>query len=186
MILLKLLSEVSHLVLLSINVFLFCFFQMSTGVLFLQEGKVEAEEFTEQLYQELKSTPQPCLVPFLKVPQQRQLKHLAAVYHYLLMLLLKREHITLGIPTRFFCWARLAYLTLSFLLILSRKVFLLSVTWLQTPTHLSSRRLLSPPPAAGWPSPTLRKAPAPVSRSANTHPSRHFTTHPFKIISKKV
>lgn len=25
------------------------------------------EEFTEQLYRELKSTPQPCLVPFLKV-----------------------------------------------------------------------------------------------------------------------
>lgn len=37
---------------------------------FLQEGKVEAEEFTEQLYQELKSTPQPCLVPFLKVISQ--------------------------------------------------------------------------------------------------------------------
>lgn len=33
----------------------------------LQEGKLEAEEFTEQLYRELKSTPQPCLVPFLKV-----------------------------------------------------------------------------------------------------------------------
>ncbi|XP_051803623.1 transcription initiation factor TFIID subunit 4B-like [Acanthochromis polyacanthus] len=32
----------------------------------LLEGKVEAEEFTEQLYDELKSTPQPCLVPFLK------------------------------------------------------------------------------------------------------------------------
>lgn len=37
---------------------------------FLQEGKVEAEEFTEQLYEELKSTPQPCLVPFLKVISQ--------------------------------------------------------------------------------------------------------------------
>ncbi|XP_029988611.1 LOW QUALITY PROTEIN: transcription initiation factor TFIID subunit 4B-like [Sphaeramia orbicularis] len=32
----------------------------------LLEGKLEAEEFTEQLYRELKSTPQPCLVPFLK------------------------------------------------------------------------------------------------------------------------
>lgn len=31
---------------------------------------MEAEEFTEQLYQELKSTPQPCLVPFLKVVSQ--------------------------------------------------------------------------------------------------------------------
>ena len=28
---------------------------------------MEPQEFTEQLYQELKSTPQPCLVPFLKV-----------------------------------------------------------------------------------------------------------------------
>lgn len=36
-------------------------------LLSLQEGKMEAEQFTEQLYQELKSTPQPCLVPFLKV-----------------------------------------------------------------------------------------------------------------------
>ncbi|KAF6732566.1 Transcription initiation factor TFIID subunit 4 [Oryzias melastigma] len=33
----------------------------------LLEGKMEAEEFTELLYDELKSTPQPCLVPFLKV-----------------------------------------------------------------------------------------------------------------------
>ncbi|XP_041862897.1 transcription initiation factor TFIID subunit 4-like isoform X2 [Melanotaenia boesemani] len=32
----------------------------------LLEGRMEAEEFTEQLYDELKSTPQPCLVPFLK------------------------------------------------------------------------------------------------------------------------
>ncbi|XP_054644598.1 transcription initiation factor TFIID subunit 4-like isoform X2 [Dunckerocampus dactyliophorus] len=32
----------------------------------LLEGKLEVEEFTEALYQELKSTPQPCLVPFLK------------------------------------------------------------------------------------------------------------------------
>ncbi|XP_036067573.1 transcription initiation factor TFIID subunit 4 isoform X2 [Oryzias melastigma] len=32
----------------------------------LLEGKMEAEEFTELLYEELKSTPQPCLVPFLK------------------------------------------------------------------------------------------------------------------------
>ncbi|XP_024909837.1 transcription initiation factor TFIID subunit 4-like [Cynoglossus semilaevis] len=41
----------------------------------LLEGKLEAEEFTEQLYQELKSTPQPCLVPFLKksLPAVRRL-----------------------------------------------------------------------------------------------------------------
>ncbi|XP_030583936.1 transcription initiation factor TFIID subunit 4-like isoform X2 [Archocentrus centrarchus] len=32
----------------------------------LLEGKLEAKEFTEQLYDTLKSTPQPCLVPFLK------------------------------------------------------------------------------------------------------------------------
>ncbi|XP_073333068.1 transcription initiation factor TFIID subunit 4 [Pagrus major] len=32
----------------------------------LLEEKLEAEEFTEKLYHELKSTPQPCLVPFLK------------------------------------------------------------------------------------------------------------------------
>ncbi|TMS20112.1 Transcription initiation factor TFIID subunit 4B [Larimichthys crocea] len=36
-------------------------------VMRLLEGKLEAEEFTEQLYRELKSTPQPCLVPFLEV-----------------------------------------------------------------------------------------------------------------------
>ncbi|KAM3876227.1 transcription initiation factor TFIID subunit 4-like [Diretmus argenteus] len=40
----------------------------------LLEGKLEPEEFTEKLYQELKSTPQPCLVPFLK-------KSLPAVRH---------------------------------------------------------------------------------------------------------
>ncbi|XP_071342893.1 transcription initiation factor TFIID subunit 4-like isoform X1 [Trachinotus anak] len=41
----------------------------------LLEGKLEAEEFTEQLYHELKSTPQPCLVPFLKksIPAVRHL-----------------------------------------------------------------------------------------------------------------
>ncbi|XP_059197169.1 transcription initiation factor TFIID subunit 4 [Centropristis striata] len=41
----------------------------------LLEGKLEAEEFTEQLYSELKSTPQPCLVPFLKksLPAVRRL-----------------------------------------------------------------------------------------------------------------
>ncbi|XP_041647640.1 transcription initiation factor TFIID subunit 4B-like isoform X2 [Cheilinus undulatus] len=41
----------------------------------LLEGKLEAEEFTEQLYQELKTTPQPCLVPFLKksLPAVRRL-----------------------------------------------------------------------------------------------------------------
>ncbi|KAM9761572.1 transcription initiation factor TFIID subunit 4 [Menidia menidia] len=32
----------------------------------LLEGRMEAEEFTQQLYAELRSTPQPCLVPFLK------------------------------------------------------------------------------------------------------------------------
>ncbi|XP_074523815.1 transcription initiation factor TFIID subunit 4-like isoform X2 [Halichoeres trimaculatus] len=41
----------------------------------LLEGKLEAEEFTEQLYKELKTTPQPCLVPFLKksLPAVRRL-----------------------------------------------------------------------------------------------------------------
>ncbi|XP_040895422.1 transcription initiation factor TFIID subunit 4 [Toxotes jaculatrix] len=41
----------------------------------LLEGKLEAEGFTEQLYHELKSTPQPCLVPFLKksLPAVRRL-----------------------------------------------------------------------------------------------------------------
>ncbi|KAM6938410.1 transcription initiation factor TFIID subunit 4-like [Lycodopsis pacificus] len=41
----------------------------------LLEGKLEAEEFTERLYRELKSTPQPCLVPFLKksLPAVRRL-----------------------------------------------------------------------------------------------------------------
>ncbi|KAL6108604.1 taf4b [Pungitius sinensis] len=41
----------------------------------LLEGKLEAEEFTEQLYRELNSTPQPCLVPFLKksLPAVRRL-----------------------------------------------------------------------------------------------------------------
>ncbi|XP_061744154.1 transcription initiation factor TFIID subunit 4 [Nerophis ophidion] len=41
----------------------------------LLEGKMEAEEFTEALYRELKSTPQPCLVPFLKksLPAVRRL-----------------------------------------------------------------------------------------------------------------
>ncbi|XP_069778678.1 transcription initiation factor TFIID subunit 4-like isoform X4 [Narcine bancroftii] len=36
----------------------------------LLDGKLEVEEFTSQLYQELKSSPQPYLVPFLKVVQQ--------------------------------------------------------------------------------------------------------------------
>ncbi|XP_026178666.1 transcription initiation factor TFIID subunit 4-like [Mastacembelus armatus] len=40
-----------------------------------QEGKLEADEFTGHLYNELKSTPQPCLVPFLKksIPAVRRL-----------------------------------------------------------------------------------------------------------------
>lgn len=32
-----------------------------------QEAKIEAEDFTSRLYQELSSSPQPYLVPFLKV-----------------------------------------------------------------------------------------------------------------------
>lgn len=32
-----------------------------------QEGTIEAEEFTSRLYKELNSSPQPYLVPFLKV-----------------------------------------------------------------------------------------------------------------------
>ncbi|XP_077440155.1 transcription initiation factor TFIID subunit 4-like [Vanacampus margaritifer] len=41
----------------------------------LLEGRMEVEEFTEALYKELKSTPQPCLVPFLKksLPAVRRL-----------------------------------------------------------------------------------------------------------------
>ncbi|TRY90813.1 hypothetical protein DNTS_022607, partial [Danionella cerebrum] len=41
----------------------------------LLDGKLEAEEFTEKLYMELKSSPQPFLVPFLKksLPAVRQL-----------------------------------------------------------------------------------------------------------------
>ncbi|XP_062916373.1 transcription initiation factor TFIID subunit 4-like isoform X1 [Mobula hypostoma] len=41
----------------------------------LLDGKLEAEEFTSQLYQELKSSPQPYLVPFLKrsLPALRKL-----------------------------------------------------------------------------------------------------------------
>uniref|UniRef100_UPI00398E92BC transcription initiation factor TFIID subunit 4-like n=1 Tax=Pristiophorus japonicus TaxID=55135 RepID=UPI00398E92BC len=41
----------------------------------LLDGKVEAEEFTNQLYKELKSSPQPYLVPFLKrsLPALRKL-----------------------------------------------------------------------------------------------------------------
>ncbi|KAL0978586.1 hypothetical protein UPYG_G00172550 [Umbra pygmaea] len=41
----------------------------------LLEGKIEAEEFTSMLYRELKSSPQPYLVPFLKrsLPALRQL-----------------------------------------------------------------------------------------------------------------
>ncbi|KAG8003236.1 putative ATP-dependent RNA helicase DDX10 [Nibea albiflora] len=44
-------------------------------VMSLLEGKLEAQEFTEQLYRELKSTPQPCLVPFLEksLPAVRRL-----------------------------------------------------------------------------------------------------------------
>ena len=33
----------------------------------LQDNKVEPEQFTERLQKELKSSPQPYLVPFLKV-----------------------------------------------------------------------------------------------------------------------
>lgn len=32
-----------------------------------QEAKIEPEDFTSRLYQELNSSPQPYLVPFLKV-----------------------------------------------------------------------------------------------------------------------
>lgn len=32
-----------------------------------QDGKIEAEDFTSRLYRELNSSPQPYLVPFLKV-----------------------------------------------------------------------------------------------------------------------
>lgn len=33
----------------------------------LKDGKIEAEDFTSRLYRELNSSPQPYLVPFLKV-----------------------------------------------------------------------------------------------------------------------
>ncbi|XP_077390742.1 transcription initiation factor TFIID subunit 4-like [Festucalex cinctus] len=48
----------------------------------LLEGRMEAEEFTEALYKELKSTPQPCLVPFLKksLPAVRRLTADAQVF----------------------------------------------------------------------------------------------------------
>lgn len=48
-----------------------------------QEGKVEAEEFTDQLYRELKSTPQPCLVPFLKVRLNNTLLSPFGCQHFL-------------------------------------------------------------------------------------------------------
>lgn len=32
-----------------------------------KDGKIEAEDFTSRLYRELNSSPQPYLVPFLKV-----------------------------------------------------------------------------------------------------------------------
>lgn len=47
---------------------------------YLQEGKLEAEAFTEQLYDTLKSTPQPCLVPFLKVLRSVLLPHLVLAF----------------------------------------------------------------------------------------------------------
>lgn len=39
-----------------------------------QDANIEAEEFTRQLYVELKSSPQPHLVPFLKVELSVTLK----------------------------------------------------------------------------------------------------------------
>lgn len=42
-------------------------FPVSRAFVFSQEGKLETEEFTSRLYKELNSSPQPYLVPFLKV-----------------------------------------------------------------------------------------------------------------------
>lgn len=48
-----------------------------SGPLFVlqQEGKLEPEEFTSRLYKELKSSPQPYLVPFLKVRRAQLALH---------------------------------------------------------------------------------------------------------------
>lgn len=39
----------------------------SFGFSVLKDGKIEPEDFTSRLYRELNSSPQPYLVPFLKV-----------------------------------------------------------------------------------------------------------------------
>lgn len=52
----------------------------------VQEGEVEAEQFTEELYQELKATPQPCLVPFLKVLRHELLEPYTCGIFYIYVL----------------------------------------------------------------------------------------------------
>lgn len=41
-----------------------------------QEAKIEPEDFTSRLYQELSSSPQPYLVPFLKVRSVTRQTHM--------------------------------------------------------------------------------------------------------------
>lgn len=46
---------------------MFSVYVFSFVIIPLQEAKIEPEDFTSRLYQELSSSPQPYLVPFLKV-----------------------------------------------------------------------------------------------------------------------
>lgn len=48
---------------------------------FLQEGKIEAEDFTSRLYRELNSSPQPYLVPFLKVIPTKKKKVMSRPFY---------------------------------------------------------------------------------------------------------
>lgn len=43
------------------------FYLQSNRLVFVQDAKIEPEEFTSRLQAELKSSPQPYLIPFLKV-----------------------------------------------------------------------------------------------------------------------
>lgn len=51
----------------SFRVLVFCIYGFSSVFIPRQEAKIEPEDFTSRLYQELSSSPQPYLVPFLKV-----------------------------------------------------------------------------------------------------------------------
>ena len=50
-----------------------CIFIFSHPLIHHQDAKIEPEEFTNRLQLELKSSPQPYLVPFLKVGTARKL-----------------------------------------------------------------------------------------------------------------